>query len=294
MKRIVSTVLALLLVTAMAHAQFGGLTDKLNKAGDKISKAKKISDDYAPWNAEQEDAVGKASAAKMVHIFGTVDDEAAVKYVALVGNAVAQSAPRDVPYHFAILNTDAITAFALPGGYVFVTRGALAAMKNEAELAGVIAHEVAHVDGRHLEKEVRQKKASSWAMQKASSKVPGPSELRDIANDMVTTALTMSYSRDKELDADKKGTQFAAAAGYSPTGLKDLLETLKAKQDDAKVQRALGMWNSSHPPLEERIATLSALTVAYPVGQTVEKRFTDAMSAAGLAAAPAPTGGTSR
>lgn len=288
MKRIVLAILVLALPT-MAFAQFGNLkdklgkvTDKVNKANDKASQANKVADDYAPWTPEQEAAIGKESAAKMVHIFGTVDDEAAVQYVSLVGNAVAQAAPRDVQYHFAILNSDAVTAFALPGGYVFVTRGALAAMKNEAELAGVLAHEVAHVDGRHLEKEVRQKKATAWAMQKWGNKIPGPDQLRDIANDMVTSALTSSYSRDKELDADKKGTQFAAAVGYDAGGLRDLLQTLKDRQDDANMQRALGVWNSTHPPLEERIATLSALTTVYPGGETVEERFTKAIADAGL------------
>ncbi len=292
MKRLAALTLILLFVSASAFAQFGNWKDKLGKAGDKVNKANqkasqanKIADDYAPWNAEQEAAIGKESAAKMVHIFGTVDDPAAIKYVSLVGNTVAQAAPRDVPYHFAILNTDAITAFGMPGGYVFVTRGALAAMQNEGELAGVLAHEVAHVDGRHLEKEVRQRKATTWAMQKWGNKIPGPNELRDIANDMVTSALTMSYSRDKELDADKKGTQFAAAVGYDANGLKDLLETLKGRQaSDATTQRALGMWNSTHPPLEERITSLQALTTGYPAGQALEARFSQAMTDAGLSA----------
>ena len=116
----------------VGHAQVG---DVLRRAQDKAQKAKKVADIYKPWTPEQEHAVGEAAAAKMVHIFGIYDNPDMTRYVNLVGNTVARQAPREVPYHFAILDTEIVTALSLPGGYVFLTRGALANMRNEAELA---------------------------------------------------------------------------------------------------------------------------------------------------------------
>ena len=84
-------------------------------------------------------------------MFGLLDSPKVQSYVNLVGSAVAQFAPRQVPYRFAVLNTDVIGAFAIPGGYIFITRAAMDAMKSEAELAGALGHEIIHVSERHLE-----------------------------------------------------------------------------------------------------------------------------------------------
>src|SRR6185436_8250840 len=110
-------------------------------------------------------AIGEASAGKLIHIFGLYENPAMQHYVSTVGNAVAGHSSRanSVQYKFGILDSEAITAFGIPGGYVFITRGALANMKNEAELAGTLAHEIAHVDSRHLEKEIRAKKLTGLA-----------------------------------------------------------------------------------------------------------------------------------
>jgi predicted Zn-dependent protease len=210
----------------------------------------------------------------MISVFGLYENPAMVNYVNLVGNTAARQAPRDVPYHFAILDTEIINAFALPGGYVFITRGALANMKNEAELAGTLAHEVAHVDGRHLEKQVRAKKnkqlASETAFEELGSRIPGPAELTALAKDLVTEALTTSYSPASESEADKKGTEFAAYAGYRATGLRDFLQKL-AQADDA---RRLGLWQKTHPPLSQRVATLTRIAGEYgDAGQTLDERF---------------------
>src|ERR1700678_2660524 len=122
--------LILLCVTALAlrfvspcEAQLG---DVLNKANEVAKKGKKVKDIYTPWTAEQEEQAGSASAAKMINVFGLYDNPEMERYVNLVGSAVAEQAGRQVPYRFGILDTEVITALSLPGGYVFVTRGALA------------------------------------------------------------------------------------------------------------------------------------------------------------------------
>ncbi len=252
------------LAAPAAHAQFGGWVTK------GAQKAKEVQENNAPWTPEQEKAIGQASAAKMISVFGLYEDPAVVNYVNLVGDTVARQGPRDVPYHFAILDTEIINAFALPGGYIFITRGALANMKSEAELAGTLAHEVSHVDGRHLEKQIRAKKNKQWLWKEGASYIPGPSELTSLAKDVVTEALSTSYSPASESEADKKGTEFAAYAGYRATGLRDFLQTL-AQAEDA---RRLGLWQKTHPPLSQRVGTLTGIAKQYgDAGQTLEERF---------------------
>src|SRR3954471_8381239 len=160
-----------------AAAQLGKFGDVLNKNKDKIDKGQKLVKQNKPWSPEKEQAIGEASAAKLIHIFGLYENPEMTKYVNLVGNAVARAGARPgLLFHFAILDTDVVNAMAMPGGYVFVTRGALSLMDNESELAGVLAHEVAHVDGRHVEHEIRDKKfvgvLAETGVEEGTSRVP--------------------------------------------------------------------------------------------------------------------------
>jgi beta-barrel assembly-enhancing protease len=272
MKTVFAMLSVLFLVAVpVSEAQVG---DVLRRAQDKAQKAKKVADIYKPWTAEQEHALGEAASAKLVHIFGIYENPDMTHYVNLVGSTVARQAGRDVPYRFGILDTEVVTALSLPGGYVFVTRGALANMRNEAELAGTLAHEVAHVDGRHLEREVRAKKSSQFAKEEAATRVPQGSELVNLAGDLVNGALTTQVSRDKETEADKVGTELAARAGYDPAGLKNFLETLAQAADSPQNRKQLGLWGSTHPPFRERVATLSTVAAGFPAGgKALPERF---------------------
>jgi predicted Zn-dependent protease len=267
-RKVLIALVGIALAAPAVQAQFGGWVTK------GAQKAKQVQEANAPWTPEQEKAIGQASAAKMISVFGLYENPATVNYVNLVGNTVVRQAPRDVPYHFAVLDTEIVNAFALPGGYIFITRGALANMRSEAELAGTLAHEVAHLDGRHLEKQVRAKKnkqlATQTAFEELGSRIPGPAELTALAKDLVTEALSTSYSPASESEADKKGTEFAAYAGYRATGLRDFLQML-ARAEDA---RRLGLWQKTHPPLSQRVATLTGIAGQYgDAGQTLEERF---------------------
>ncbi len=267
MKRILLALAVFALVTS-ACAQFGHLGDIVNK-GQKVAQA------TTPWTPEQEAEIGQAAAAKILHIFPLYNNAPLTEYVNLVGNTVAQYGQRDtVHYHFAILNTPIQWACAMPGGYVFVTRGAVEKMKDEAELAGVLAHEVAHVDGRHLESVIRSKKLTSLAVEEGTSHIP-MNVLQNLANNLVTTALTQNYAPDKENEADTNGTKFAANAGYDAAGLKDFLERLATYANDPANQKSTGLWNGhSHPPFGERVKRLDSLLKKYPTGgETLEGRF---------------------
>jgi predicted Zn-dependent protease len=271
MNRLIALTLMIGFGVAPASAQFGSIM----KRG---KQAKQVADASAEWTAGQEQAIGDASAAKLVHVLGLYDDPAMTFYVSQVGNALASHVSRPMPYKFGVLKTDAVTAFGLPGGYVFITGGALKKMKNEAELAGVLAHEIAHVDNRHLEKEVRGKKltsiAASEGFEQLGNRVPYGSYLQNLGTEVVTRALTMNYSRDKEDEADRKGTELAATTGYSAAGLRDFLASMKedlAKDPNGK--RETGIWGSTHPSFDERIAALTPIAAQYQGGATNEVRF---------------------
>src|SRR5579859_85342 len=293
-----ATVLLLLAGVLPASAQFGDIFNGINK-GREIHNATQ------EWTPEQEEAVGRASAAKMIHVFGLYDNPAMTHYVNLVGDTVAQFGTRPLQYHFAILDTEIVNAFAMPGGYVFITRGSLANISNESELAGVLAHEVAHVDGRHLEKIIRDKKLTGIAVQTGAE--VGASQAGGIAGfaagmvdqyaaQAITAALTQNYGPDKERDADKAGTEFAAKAGYDPAGLRNFLAMLAAAASDPANKRVTNMLNGkTHPPLKERVSKLTDLSATYPAGgQVLEKRYQQnvnfqAGSTTASAATPATT-----
>ncbi len=280
MKNLLIATVALLLLAASAQAQFGGW------AGKVMNKGSKVADASRPWTPEEEQMIGNRAAAKLIHVFGVYNNPDMNKYVQMVGSTVAQFGQRsDVTYHFAILDTDIANAFAMPGGYVFVTRGALRNMKNESELAGVLAHEVAHVDNRHLEREIRDKKftgiAVETSVESGTSHVPYGSwaNVDGMLTKALTNVFTQGYSPAKENEADKEGTDLAIQAGYQATGLRDFLQTLSDLSANAATQRSTNMFNGhSHPPFPDRIAKLTKQTSADSGGQTLEVRFKQNMN----------------
>lgn len=270
MRRTMAHCTVLVVLTLMVQtswAQFGGLIDK-------AKKVKKGVDIATPWSAEKEAAIGEASAAKLINVFGLYQNPDMVDYLNMVGNTVARQSPRDIHYHFAILDTESVDAMGLPGGYVFVTRGLLANITSESQLAGVLGHEIAHVDRRHLEKEVRAQKTAAFAKEEAAERIPTAAELINMAGQVVTTALTSQVSRDKEAEADKYGLDFASKAGYTASGLRDILDVLAKATSDAENKRPLALWQATHPPFSERVATLTALLANYPqTGQVLDDRY---------------------
>ncbi len=266
MHRVLSIGFLFLILAGNVQAQFGPIVKRIKKAADT----------FTPWSAAQEDAIGQAATAKMFNALGYYDNPAMTKYVNLVGNTTARYGARSgIHYHFAILDSEIVNAFAMPGGYIFVTRGTLANLQNEAELAGVLAHEVAHVDGHHLEKEVRAKKATSWAVEEGTAKIPGGSELNALTNDLVTHALGMRYSQDKEDEADRKGVDYATKAGYDPSGLTSFLQRMQAAYQDPSTHRALGLLGEkTHPPFDQRVARLQPIVAKEKQGgQTLADRY---------------------
>lgn len=237
-----------LLLAAPARAQFPGM--------DKIIK---VAEAQRPWTASEEKAIGDATAAKLIAGFGLYEEPRAVKYVNLVGAAVAAQASRqDIDYRFGILDTEIVNAFATPGGYIFVTRGLLANLESEAELAGVLAHEVTHTADRHIEKELRSRKMGAIAVEAGAEQIP-VGELARLADQATNQLLTGKFSRDKENDADTGGVVLAAAAGYDPRAYTEFIAFLGQASAEAGNKQAVGNLTASHPKYSDRVKRLEDL-----------------------------------
>ena len=223
---------------------------------------------------------------ELVAEFGGAETGPRADYVASVTRNVAvhsglSSAPGD--FTVTLLNSSVNNAFAIPGGYVYVTRQLVALMNNEAELAGVMGHEVGHVAARHSAR--RQAAAQQNALlgvlgQVLSGVVFGDSALGQIGKEIATTApqlATLRYSRGQELQADDLGIEYLVRAGYNPRAMGHVLESLAAQNAlDAQLQgKASGVpeWASTHPDPASRVQTAYAKAGAAATGKTNEDLF---------------------
>lgn len=273
-----------LLCLSTAWAQFGldKIKDKINSANQRTKpvtdRAERAAETFTPWTAEEEQEIGQASAEKMVAIFGLTNAPEVQRYVNLVGSAVARYASRELPWRFGVLDTEIVGAYALPGGYVFITRGSLASMTNEAQLAGALGHEIEHAAARHLESEIRARKTSSWATEEVIAKSKQGQQLARLRADAVLKDLfSTSLSRSKEDEADEQGARMAAESGYAGSGLLEFIKALASENADPANRRLFGQLLSTHPSFDERIDHLSASSANRSKGKTLEARFDRAL-----------------
>lgn len=210
----------------------------------------------------QEAALGREGHAATVAEYGVVDDPALAAYVDSVGRRVARASERpDLPWTFTVLDDPAVNAFALPGGYLYVTRGLLAHLQSEAQLAGVLGHEVAHVTARHSARHITQQQLTGLGLGIASM-VSETFRRYSGTAEQALGLLLLKYSRDDETQADELGVRYAVAAGYDPREMPATYRTL-----DRIAERAGGGlpgFLSTHPDpgqRAERTAELAARAV---------------------------------
>lgn len=224
-----------------------------------------------PVGPEEEIAYGGAVAVNVVQRYGGLDaSPALVEYVGLIGEALAvHSARPDLPYHFAVLATDEVNAVSAPGGYVFVTRGAIKACRNESELAGIMAHEIGHIVGRHAVKILQNLKSKEAVADEAgweSSAVFG-----EVVDGFLDDYMTKGLPQEDEFEADRIGTALLARVGWQVSGLRDLLQRLADRKGAAPTDRFYG----THPDTADRVARINALLPGYKGtdGVPLETRF---------------------
>ena len=217
----------------------------------------------------QEVALGKESDAQVRQEMGIVDDPQLQQYVAQVARRIAQNSERpSLPWTFAVVDTPAVNAFALPGGYIYVTRGILAHLNSEAELAGVLGHEIGHVTARHSAAQYSKQTAGSVGLLLGQIFVP---ELRDFGQvaEAGLGLLFMKFGRDDELEADRLGAAYATAQGWDPRGVASMLETL-GRLSESTDRKGVPNWMSTHPMPEDRVARLEEQVAALRAQSTRE------------------------
>jgi beta-barrel assembly-enhancing protease len=248
-------VMAVLAVSSPAYAQLGGLTKRVQQAQER----KQQFDDVNVTEAE-EIQIGTDVSAKIRERFGVVQNAAVHKYVTLVGTLLTQQTSRPkLPWTFIVLDTDGVNAFAAPGGFVHITRGALGLVRNEAELTGVLAHEIAHVAQKHTVNAIRKSKGVQLGSSETLS--DRGAFLDGIANRAYSMVPENAFDRGDELDADKEGIALVLKTGYAGTGLADFLARL-AERNKGQAERN-GLF-ASHPETQERIAKVKQLGGAKP------------------------------
>jgi predicted Zn-dependent protease len=212
-------------------------------------------------SAEKERKIGAEMASKVEKSVGLVEDPEILAYVRAVGSRLATHSPRrDVEYIFHVVNMAEPNAFALPGGYIYVSRGLLALVNSEDELAGVIAHEVAHVAARHAVQRVNVQAAT--APMRIASGITGLAILivaprlgAMVAGvGQVASGLVLApYSRDQEREADRIGQELAASTGWEPDGLTSFLDTL-GREEALRVEGPRrNSFFATHPSTPDRV-----------------------------------------
>ncbi|PKO60813.1 MAG: peptidase [Betaproteobacteria bacterium HGW-Betaproteobacteria-18] len=232
--------------------------------------------------------------------YGVVKDARLQAYVNNLGQRLARLSHRQqLPWHFTVLDSPEINAFALPGGYVYVTRGIMAYLQNEAELAGVVGHEIGHVTARHgAQRATRQQDAGLGVLAASvlgvvleSQGVSGAGRLASEVSQTVASGYIASYSRDQELQADSLGAEYLARTAFDPRNMVNVINSLKSQERFAVDQaRAEGRsaptassWLSSHPSNDQRLQQISQQATQYQGNYVDEGRTRYLQAIAGMA-----------
>ncbi|MFQ6113203.1 MAG: M48 family metalloprotease [bacterium] len=196
--------------------------------------------------------LGKEADKEIVAAYGLYDNPEIAEYVSQLGQRMAGISHRpNLEFHFRVLDSPVINAFALPGGYVYVTRGILAYMNSEAELAGVIGHEIGHVAARHSAKQYTRAQLAQVGFGLGSIFSEQFRRFSDVAQ-LGVGLLFLKFSRDQERQSDQLGVEYSTRVGYDATDMSHFFGTLNRLQE--RGGQHLPGWFSTHPNPEEREA----------------------------------------
>ncbi len=197
-------------------------------------------------------------------------------YVNKLGNAVAKNSTRpNIPYYFVVVDSAIYNAFSCPGGIIFLSRSLVAGMNDEAELACVLAHEIAHVSHKHALQAIRRAKFFEGAAKIGTINMSGKEgqKYRDMVGDLQTVLFDQGLDKQMEYEADESAMDVAYRTGYDPEGMIRVLTMLAHKQTNATQK---GSWFSTHPPLPNRLEKCNQWKTRYPDARQmarVSKRF---------------------
>lgn len=237
--------------------------------------------DYTENDVVAEIKFGRTIAARILGRYKAYDNPALLKYLNLVGASLALSTNRpELEFHLTILDTDELNAYAAPGGYIFITKGALKYMKDESELAGVIAHEVAHVTERHVVKELKIKgsdDSSDLARLAGGSSGAARAAFGQAIEKGLELIFKDGYKKEDEMQADKTSITISVLSGYDPTGLSRYLTRIKSIKEKNPPPT-----DSNHPSFDVRTLQISDVIkkdgINYSALAKNNNRFTEAMN----------------
>jgi predicted Zn-dependent protease len=228
----------------------------------------------SPSQAE-EIALGREITGNLLGAAPLVKDEALQKYVNSVGRWVASQSERpDLPWHFGVIESDDLNAFSAPGGYVMVTKGLYRKMSNEAQLAGVLGHEIGHVVAKHQLKVLQKQQLLNIGASFLSKKLAKDNKIINKAIGSGAEISARSLDKDAEFEADRLGLSYATRSGYEPFGLTDVLQILGQTNPN---DNSVALLFKTHPLPDERLASLGD-SVGNKLdnitsGKTLENRF---------------------
>jgi predicted Zn-dependent protease len=199
----------------------------------------------------EEAAIGQQQDVEIRREMGVYDDQGLQRYVSEIGQDIARASHRpNLPWTFTIVDSPAINAFALPGGYVYVTRGILAYLDDEAELAGVLGHEIGHVTARHAAQAYTRQAQANLGLTILSIFVPTTRPFADLGATGLGV-LFLKNGREAEIEADRLGVEYGSGAGYDPAGVPRFLSTLNRVNQLS--ERGIPNWLSTHPDPGSRV-----------------------------------------
>lgn len=256
------------------HLQFAGLLDKLMDPDSKENKiltgAVSVLGSTSEIDYKSERTIGESLALEGFRRYGLpVKDNSLQEYVNLVGTAVARNSDRpEIPYNFVVVDSPLQNAFSCPGGIIFVSAGLLKTVQSEDQLAGILAHEVAHVGHKHALKSIQRAQLFNGVGKITSATMEGQKgkQFEDMIGGLQDTLFDKGLDQNMEYEADASAMDTAYRTGYDPGGLIQVLIELKRIQA-ASTQK--GSWFSTHPPLQQRIRNCQDQLRRYPDARTL-------------------------
>jgi predicted Zn-dependent protease len=248
--------------------------EQLGKLGGALKRAQQFKD--VEMTDAEEAQLGAEVSTRIRARYGVVQNQAVHRYVTLVGTALAQASSKPaLAWTFIVLDTDAVNAFASPGGFVHITKGALANLKDESELAGVLAHEIIHITDKHTIRAIQKGKLVQMG---ADETVAGNNALMGKLADKAYEVIEQGFGRGEELESDEKGVVLANTVGYAPQGMNGFLTMLVERNKNAPPAKN-GLF-ASHPETKERMDKMTRQIAAAKLTSTatVAQRYAATIS----------------
>lgn len=206
----------------------------------------------------QEIEMGKQADPEIIRQFGLYEDSAMQRYINAMGQQMAAVSHRSgLQFHFRVINSEVVNAFAVPGGYVYFTRGILAHFNNEAQFAGVLGHEIGHITARHTVQQQRNQILAQVGLIAGMIISPELARFGEVASQGLGLLL-LKYGRDAERQSDELGVEYSAKIGYDPQYMADFFQTLERQAQNAGSEELPGFL-STHPSPAERYNTVKQL-----------------------------------